>query len=118
MHTIKLWNKHHIHWRKVILCVFIILPAFAFSQRNVLENDMKYSRKPYHFGIHLGVGLGDFKIKQNELFAASDSILSIKSKYGVGFEIGAVMSYHINRFVEVRSVPSFVFFDKNLTYNF
>lgn len=118
MHTIKLWNKHHIYCRKIILCVFIFFPALAFCQRNVLENDMKYSRKPYHFGIHLGVGLSDFKIKHNELFASSDSILSIKSKYGVCFEIGAVMSYHINRYVEIRSVPSFAFADKNLTYNF
>src|SRR3954465_8702406 len=101
MHTVKFWDKHNLYCRKIILCVFIFFPAFAFSQRNVLENDMKYSRKPYHFGIHLGVGLSDFKIKQNELFAASDSILSIKSKYGASFEIGAVMSYHINKYVEV-----------------
>lgn len=79
---------------------------------------MKYAQKPYHFGIHLGVGLSDFKIKQNALFAQSDSILGITSKYGAGFEIGALISYHINRFVEVRTVPSFMFADKNLHYSF
>jgi hypothetical protein len=118
MQAINFWNKHHIHCGKIILCVFIFLPALLFSQRNVMENDTKYAEKPYHFGIHLGVGLSDFKIKQNEAFALSDSILSIKSKYGVGFEIGAVMSYHINRFVEVRTVPSFRFADNNITYVF
>lgn len=118
MQTINFRDKYHLHCRKIILAVFIFLPACMFSQRNVMENDMKYAAKPYHFGIHLGVGLADFKIKQNEAFALSDSILSIKSKYGAGFEIGAIMSYHINKYVELRSVPSFMFSDKNLTYNF
>lgn len=118
MQTINIWHKHHIHWRKIILSVFILFPSIVFSQRNVMENDMKFSRKRYHFGIHLAMGLGDFKVKQNEAFALSDSILSIKSKYGVGFEIGALMSYHINKYLEIRSVPSFLFSDKNLSYEF
>lgn len=118
MQTTNFWHKHYLHRGKIILLVFFFVPAFAFSQRNVMENDMKYAAKRYHFGIHLGAGLGDFKIKHNEEFAKSDSILSIKSKYGLGFEIGAVMSYHINKYVEFRTVPSFVFFDKSITYNF
>ena len=118
MQTINIWHKHHIHWRKIILIVFIFFPAFVFSQRNVMENDLKFARKPYHFGIHLAAGLGDFKIKQNELFAISDSIYSIKSKYGIGFEIGALMSYHLHKYVEIRTLPSFLFSDKNLTYEF
>jgi len=46
-----------------------------------MENDLKFSRKRYHFGIHLGAGLGDFKIRHNALFGSSDSILTIKSKF-------------------------------------
>jgi hypothetical protein len=83
-----------------------------------MENDLKYAEKPYHFGIHLGAGLSDFRIRQNALFASSDSILSIKSPYGVSFDIGAVMSYHINKYVEIRSVPSFSFADKSIRYVF
>ncbi len=79
---------------------------------------MKYAAKPYHFGIHLGASISDFKIKQNEAFALSDSILGINSKFGLGFEIGAVISYHINKYVEFRTVPSFCFADKNISYDF
>lgn len=118
MQTINIWHKHHIHCRKVILAVFIFFPAFVFSQRNVYENDLKFAHKRYHFGIHLGTGLSDFKIKQNDLFASSDSILSIKSKYGIGFEIGALMSYHINKYLEIRTIPSFVFASKKLNYEY
>ena len=98
--------------------MLFLLPALVFSQRNVMENDMKFARKPYHFGIHLGANLSDFKIRHNELFANSDSILSIKSKYGIGFEIGALCSYHINKYLEIRTIPSFVFANKQLNYQF
>ncbi len=118
MQTINIWHKHHIHCRKIILAVFLFFPAFVFSQRNAYENDLKFSQKRYHFGIHLAAGLGDFKVKHNEAFGLSDSILSIKSKYGLGFEIGALMSYHINKYLEIRTIPSFLFSDKNLNYEF
>jgi hypothetical protein len=83
-----------------------------------MENDLKFARKPYHFGIHLGTNISDYRIRHNELFATSDSILSIKSKYGIGFEIGALCSYHINKYLELRSLPSFVFANKQLNYQF
>ena len=118
MQNIDIWHKHDLYRGKIILLLLVVLPSFVFSQRNVMENDLKFSRKPYHFGIHLASGFGDFKIKQNALFATSDSILSIKSKYDVNFEIGALISYHINRYVEFRTLPGFVFSNKSLSYVF
>lgn len=118
MHTTHFWHKHHIHCRKIILIVLVLLPIFTFAQRNVMENDMKFSRKRYHFGIHLGAGLGDFKIRHNALFGSSDSILTIKSKYGYNFEIAALISYHINKYLEIRTVPGFAFSNKELNYGF
>lgn len=118
MQTINIWHKHHLHWRKIILMVLLLLPELVFGQRNVMENDLKFSRKRYHFGIHLAGGLGDFKIRHNALFGASDSILSLKSKSGYNFEIAALMSYHINKYLEIRTVLGFSFANKQLNYNF
>lgn len=118
MQTTYFWNKYHIYCRKIALTLLLLLPAFAFSQRNVMENDLKFARKPYHFGIHLAMGFSDFKVKHNELFANSDSVLSITSKYGVNFDIGALISYHINRYVEIRTLPGFIFANKQLNYVF
>lgn len=119
MQTINIWHKYHIHCRKITICLlFFLLPTFVFSQRNVMENDLKFARKPYHFGIHLATNISDFKIKQNALFATSDSILAIKSKYGIGFEIGALCSYHINKYLELRTLPTFTFANKQLNYQF
>ncbi|HUM51635.1 MAG TPA: outer membrane beta-barrel protein [Chitinophagales bacterium] len=119
MQTTNFWYQYHLYSKKIIsLLLFSALCMCSFAQRNVMENDLKFARKPYHFGIHLAANFGDLKVKQNAAFALSDSILSIKSKYGIGFEIGAVISYHINKYFEFRTVPSFAFNNKNLIYQF
>ena len=119
MQTFNFWYQYHLYSKKIIsLLLFCLLCTCSFAQRNVMENDLKFARKPYHFGIHLAANFGDLKVKHNAAFAMSDSILSIKSKYGIGFEIGAVISYHINKYFELRTVPGFAFNAKNLHYSF
>lgn len=113
-----IWHKHHLYRRQIIIALLLLLPAFGFGQRNAMQNDFKYHTKKYHFGIVLGMGFGDYRIRQNALFAQSDSILSIRSKHGVSFGIGALASYHINRHIEFRTLPGFLFCDKDLTYEF
>ncbi len=95
-----------------------MLPIASFAQRNVMENDLKFARKPYHFGIHLGANMSDFKVKHSEYFTFSDSVLAVKSKWGIGFELGALISYHINKHFEFRTLPTFAFNNKNLYYEF
>lgn len=119
MQTFNFWYQYHLHSKKIVLLLMILpLCVCSFAQRSVMENDLKFARKPYHFGIHLAANFGDFKIKQSAYFANSDSVLSVKSKYGIGFEIGAVISYHINRYFELRTIPGFAFNNKNLLFEF
>lgn len=119
MQNVNVWYQYHLYSKKVIAaCILFMCCMCSFAQRNVMENDMKFARKPYHFGIHLAANFGDLKVKHSAAFAYSDSILSIKSKYGIGFEIGALISYHINKYFEFRTVPGFAFNNKNLIYQF
>ncbi|MCB9033644.1 MAG: outer membrane beta-barrel protein [Chitinophagales bacterium] len=119
MHTINIWHKHHIHSRKVIVFIAILfLSVASFAQKYAYENDMKFAKKPYHFGIHLATNYSDFRIRHSEAFATSDSVAAVGSDYKIGFEIGALFSWHINKYVEVRTLPTFVFADKNLNYQF
>lgn len=112
------WNKHHIHSYKIIFFVLLVSSALSsLAQQNVYENDLKYMRRKYHFGIHLGVGMGDYRIRHSEAFALSDSVLGIRSKLTLGYEIGALVSYHISKNFELRLLPTFLFNDKNLTFD-
>jgi hypothetical protein len=101
-----------------LLLVLLAGAAHVQAQQNAYENDLKYARKKYHFGIHLGVGLADYRIRHSEAFALSDSVLSIKSNMTLGYEIGALASYHINKNLELRILPTFLFNDKNLNIKY
>lgn len=98
--------------------MFFFCMSTAVAQKNVYENDLKYQRKKYHFGIHLGVGMSDYRIRHSETFALSDTILAIKSKLTLGYEIGGLFAYHINKNFELRVVPTFLFNDKNLNFTY
>ncbi|HNF48695.1 MAG TPA: outer membrane beta-barrel protein [Chitinophagales bacterium] len=118
MYNTDFWHKHNLYGKKIILFLFCCISLHSLAQRNVLENDIKFARRPYHFGIHLAANMGDYKINHSALFAVSDSVLAITNKLGVGFEIGALFSYHINKYLELRTVPSFSFTSKNLEFTF
>lgn len=118
MYNTNFWHKHHLHSKKVILFLFCVFSFSAFAQRNVLENDIKFAKRPYHFGIHLAGNMGDFKLKHSALFATDDSILAVNNKLGFGFELGALFSYHINKHFEFRVIPTFSFLEKNMHFTF
>lgn len=120
MHTIIFWHKYHIHRKKIgfVFALFFLATNTIVAQKNVYENDLKYQRKKYHFGIHLGVGMADYRIRQSESFAFSDSVLSIKSKLTLGYEIGGLFSYHLHKNFELRVLPTFLFNDKNINFTY
>lgn len=121
MHTFIFWNKYHIHCKKIgsILALFFcILSSNLVAQQNVFQNDLRALRKKYHFGIHLGVSMADYRIRHSEEFALSDSVLSVKSKLSLGFEMGALLAYDFHKNFELRIFTTFLFNDKNLNFGF
>lgn len=119
MQTTLIWHKHHIYCTKIIVTLLLCCCCgFAWAQKNAYENDLKFQRKRYHFGIHLGVSMADYRIRHSEDFTLSDSVLAVKSNLTLGYEIGALGSFHINRFLELRTLPSFIFNDKNLNFEY
>lgn len=113
-------NQFHIYCKKINLTLLFVcgFVLSSMAQRSAYENDLKYQRKKFHFGIHLGIGMSDFRIRHSNAFALSDSVLSVTSKLTPGYEIGALASYHISKNFELRVLPTFLFNDKNLTFKY
>ena len=102
----------------LLLTAFLALPAQkASAQLNAQQFDLKYSKKPYHFGIALGYNVSSFKIRQSELFANHDSIRTVESTNGPGFNLGIVSNLRLGKRFDLRFIPSLVFAEKNLDYN-
>ena len=53
-----------------------------------MENDLKFARKPYHFGIHLAANFGDLKVKHN-------AALMEGSKFNEQEQLLAIISINI-----------------------
>jgi len=87
------------------------------AQLNATEFDLKYSKKPYHFGIALGYNVSDFKVQHSEAFLASDSIFTAESATGPGFNLGIISNLRLGKRWDLRFIPSLVFAEKRLEYN-
>lgn len=118
MHTTHFWNKHHIRSCKVILtCLVLLLPILAQAQDRVAINDAKFKKRKFHFGIHMGFNVSDFKIRHSENFIYNDSILGINSRTGPGFNLNILGSLHLSKNFELRILPGVAFAEKYLIYD-
>lgn len=109
-------HKFHILGKKIVFIIAICLPFIGFGQKNVMENDIKFSRRLFHFGINMGVNTSDFKINRGEKFIYDDSIASIDPKSGLGFNLAVLLSIHLAKNWEFRTLPGIAFQDKKLHY--
>ncbi len=102
----------------MLLGLFLCMGAAPLkAQFNAAEFDLKYSKKPYHFGIALGYNTSDFKVQHSDEFLLSDSIFSAESTRGPGFNLGIISNLRLGKRWDLRFIPSLVFAEKRLEYN-
>jgi hypothetical protein len=89
----------------------------SFAQQNAEENDFKFRKRKFHFGIIMGVNIADFKIRYSNDFVNNDTIFGITSKSSIGFDLGILTSLHINKNLELRYCPGVSFQERNLSYS-
>lgn len=118
MYTINFRNKHHISGRKIVgLLLLLVLPFAAEAQRNVERNDARFKKRLFHFGIHMGFNVSDFKVRLSEDFVYNDSILGVRSSGGPGFNLNIMGSLHLSKNFEIKILPGVAFAEKYLNYN-
>lgn len=117
MHISHVWNQYYLRSRQIAILLLILLPAVSFAQERVAKNDAKFKKRKYHFGIHVGFNVSDFKIRHSESFVYNDSILGINSKSGPGFNLNILGSLHLSKNFELRIMPGVAFSEKYLVYD-
>jgi hypothetical protein len=99
----------------IALLVFFALPANA--QRPLL-NMADHDDKPYYFGITFGLNYSVYQISYTQSFATTDTFKKIQPHWQPGFNLGLIGNLKINRFFDLRFVPSLSFSEKNLVYEY
>lgn len=102
----------HILKASLVLCLLLLLGQEASAQRN----QYKYVNRSLYFGISLGFNTQNFRVVHDQSFIYNDSIQSITSTRGPGFNLGIVGNLSMGDYFDLRFVPALVFGDKRLQY--
>ncbi|PHN05252.1 PorT protein [Flavilitoribacter nigricans DSM 23189 = NBRC 102662] len=121
MHTFNARSLFHLSWRKISLCLLLAigLSASLQGQRRDLGNYNFYDfqQKSYYFGITLAINRASFQPFRSRDFIYSDSIQSVESIEGPGFNLGIVTNLKIGQYFDFRFLPTLSFAERNLRYD-
>jgi Outer membrane protein beta-barrel domain len=80
-------------------------------------NFLDFNQKPYYFGITLGINNSNYKPFRSKDFLMSDSIRTVESVTGPGFNLGIVTNLKIGDYFDFRFLPTLSFAERNIEYN-
>ncbi len=99
--------------------LFLSFSMHAHAQRNrVPLNIPKHDFNTLNFGFLLGVNKTDFVLHQSAHFLSYDSLFSVETVGGSGFNLGIMSELKLGEHANVRFVPDLSFTQRDLTYTF
>src|SRR6185437_15870478 len=97
-----------------IISLFCILPAMA--QRDNL-NMVDHDDKLYYFGITFGLNFSEYRVHYTSAFVHTDTFKTIQPRWSPGFNLGLMANLRLNKFIDLRFVPSLSFAEKRLVFD-
>ncbi|RME96455.1 MAG: PorT family protein [Bacteroidetes bacterium] len=113
-------NLLHLYRRQSgLILVFALCCSTSFAQVGGTGNYnfFDFQQKPYYFGITLATNTMSFTPFRSEEFLFSDSIRSVKSLRGPGFNLGIVTNLKIGDYFDFRFLPTLSFSERKLVYD-
>lgn len=99
----------------IILFIILLMQTNSFAQRRVL-NMPEHDDKLYYFGITFGVNFSQYRIKYTNSFVETDTFTKIQPRWSPGFNLGLMANLRLNKFIDLRFVPSLSFADKKMSF--
>lgn len=100
-----------------LVCMVCFAGQLAAQQMDRdTKNYLEYANKPYYFGITLGYNASNYSINRSSRLSVSDSILSITSPEGGGFNLGIIGNLKMGQYFDLRLMPTLSFADRKLVY--
>jgi hypothetical protein len=103
---------------RFIILLFITVLSFqtGFAQRHAL-NMPDHEDKPYYFGITFGLNFSQYRIQYSQSFAQTDTFKTLQPLWSPGFNLGLMGTLRLNKYFDLRFVPSIAFAEKRLQFN-
>ena len=105
--------------KKTLIFLLLISSFSSFGQRHKKPQNLpRYDFKKIHFGFTLGINSLNFNINKNKKFLDNDTLLSTLSQDQKGFNLGIVSNLRLGRYTDLRFIPTLVFGERILNYQF
>ena len=105
--------------KKILFFLLLISSFSSFGQRHKKPQNLpRYDFKKIHFGFTLGINSLNFNINKNKKFLDNDTLLSTLSQDQKGFNLGIVSNLRLGRYTDLRFIPTLVFGERILNYQF
>ncbi len=97
----------------------IFTPELTFAQKfKKPKNLPRYDMQKLHFGFTIGINSLDFIMNKNLNYVGTDSLVNTYSKSQYGFNLGIVSNLRLGKFTDLRFIPTLVFGERIIDYNF
>lgn len=120
MQSVNLRNSFDLYGRQVVLlllftCCLCTSVRAQFTGGNNY-NFYDFQRKPFYFGLTLGVNSSRYTPFRSEEFVANDTIIGVKSLTGPGLNLNMIANLKIGKYFDFRFLPGFSFAERNLNF--
>lgn len=111
-------HKFYLFSRKIIItCILVTAAYFSLSaQIKGTYNFLDFEKKPYYFGITLGMNSSDYRIQHSNEFILNDSLNVAESLRGPGFNLGIVTNLKLGSYFDIRILPTLSFVERRLDF--
>ena len=106
-------------FKNIILFLIICFAEVTFAQKfKKPQNLPRYDFQKLHFGFTIGINSLDFVMNKNLSYVGTDSLVNVYSNNQYGFNLGIVSNLRLGKFTDLRFIPTLVFGERILDYNF
>jgi len=113
-------NLYDIHWTKIVavllFCLFGCSLNAQLSGSGGNYNYFEFQKKPFYFGISLGINSSGYRINHSKNFVANDSINVAQSERGPGFHLYIITNMKIGNHFDFRVLPGFSFSERTFEF--
>lgn len=112
-------NLFDLYGYKIIVVALLCFsaPLTSNAQKGSFNYDNKFSKKTYYFGITLGFNASRYRIEKDLMLVNNDSVKTVNSLYGPGFNLGIVANIKLGKRFDFRFLlPTLSFADRKLQY--
>lgn len=117
MHRINFRRLFHLRWVQVTIVLVLAVGSLQAQKYRGNPNFLDFNQKPYYFGITLGINSSNFKPFRSKQFLMSDSIQTVESVTGPGFNLGIVTNLKMGDYFDFRFLPTLSFAERNINYD-